>query len=137
MLCDLATARTQQLRRICNPNVWAPHPLHFERSFVITIFRGNMLVNGRYNPVFELSRSNSGFSFREPVFSYIHDHGMDYKLSCWSNKTFSCQNVAITTKAGLLANLRNLKWFADCDCGEILPRGYDLSIETDVLVRKM
>lgn len=43
--------------------------------------------------------------------------------------------MAITTKAGLLANLRNLKWFADCDCGEILPRGYDLSVETDVLVR--
>lgn len=42
--------------------------------------------------------------------------------------------MAITTKAGLLGNLRNLKWFADCDCGEILPRGYDLSVETDVLV---
>lgn len=45
------------------------------------------------------------------------------------------QNVAITTKAGLLGNLRNLKWFADCDSGDILPRGYDLSVETDVLVR--
>lgn len=44
------------------------------------------------------------------------------------------QNVAITTKAGLLGNLRNLKWFADCDCGDILPRGYDLSVESDVLV---
>lgn len=43
--------------------------------------------------------------------------------------------MAITTKAGLLGNLRNLKWFADCDCDEVLPRGYDLSVDTEVQVR--
>ena len=43
--------------------------------------------------------------------------------------------MAITTKAGLLGNLRNLKWFADCDCDEVLPRGYDLSVDVEVQAR--
>ena len=43
--------------------------------------------------------------------------------------------MAITTKAGLLGNLRNLKWFADCDCDEVLPRGYDLSVDIEVQAR--
>lgn len=47
------------------------------------------------------------------------------------------QNVAITTKAGLLGNLRNLKWLADVDCSEVFPRGYDLSLETDTQVREI
>eukprot|EP00752_Nemacystus_decipiens_P007052 g6322.t2 len=63
-------------------------------------------------------------------------HSQDIRttdIEPWQLCNHFFKNVAITTKAGLLANLRNLKWFADCDCGEILPRGYDLSVETDVL----
>ncbi|CAM9254394.1 unnamed protein product [Scytosiphon promiscuus] len=63
-------------------------------------------------------------------------HSQDIRttdIEPWQLCNHFFKNVAITTKAGLLGNLRNLKWFADCDCGDILPRGYDLSVETDVL----
>ncbi|CAM9140398.1 unnamed protein product [Ectocarpus fasciculatus] len=63
-------------------------------------------------------------------------HSQDIRttdIEPWQLCNHFFKNVAITTKAGLLGNLRNLKWFADCDCSEILPRGYDLSIDTDVL----
>ncbi|CAM9990780.1 unnamed protein product, partial [Discosporangium mesarthrocarpum] len=62
-------------------------------------------------------------------------HSQDIRatgIKPWQLCNHFFKNVAITTKAGLLGNLRNLKWFANTDSKEVFPRGYNLSIETDM-----
>ncbi|CAM9516986.1 unnamed protein product, partial [Laminaria digitata] len=64
-------------------------------------------------------------------------HSQDIRttdIQPWQLCNHFFKNVAITTKAGLLGNLRNLKWFADCDCDEVLPRGYDLSVDIEAFL---
>lgn len=44
------------------------------------------------------------------------------------------QNTAITTKVGLLKNLKSLQWFESVDIDTFFPRAYDLNDETDMQV---
>lgn len=42
------------------------------------------------------------------------------------------QNTAITTKSGLMSNLKRLHWFEDTDVRTLFPRAYDLTLVTEI-----
>lgn len=49
-------------------------------------------------------------------------------LQSWQLINHYMKNIAITTKFGLIRSLQSLKWMADIDANDIIPRAYDLSV---------
>ena len=53
-------------------------------------------------------------------------------LQSWQLTNHFMKNIAITTKVGLIKSLRNLVWLADVHTNDVIPRGYDLSINNEM-----
>jgi hypothetical protein len=53
-------------------------------------------------------------------------------LQPWQMCNHFNKSTAVTTKAGLLTSLRQLRWFANADSDDIIPRSYDLGSPEDV-----
>ena len=54
-------------------------------------------------------------------------------LQPWQLTNHFLKNIAITTKIGLLRSLQGLKWLADVEPNDIIPRGYDLCNPVEML----
>ena len=54
------------------------------------------------------------------------------QLQPWQLTNHFMKNVAITTKVGLIRSLQSLPWLADVHANAVIPRGYDLSTNTDM-----
>jgi len=53
-------------------------------------------------------------------------------LQSWQLTNHFMKNIAITTKVGLIKSLRNLVWLADVEPNDVIPRGYDLSVNSEM-----
>lgn len=53
-------------------------------------------------------------------------------LQSWQLTNHFMKNIAITTKVGLIKSLRSLIWLADVHTNDVIPRGYDLSVNSEM-----
>lgn len=53
-------------------------------------------------------------------------------LQSWQLTNHFLKNIAITTKVGLIKSLRSLVWLADVHANDVIPRGYDLSVNSEM-----
>lgn len=96
-------------------------------------------MTGWYPCVKQALLDRGWFFNADPVSPYFHLkwtlRSLDVNhesLQSWQLINHFMKNIAITTKCGLIKSLQSLKWMADVDCNDIIPRAYDLSVQHDI-----